>query len=250
MPRIIAGSHETSSGPTRPVQSTSHATLQCRGAMLPPIRPGLSGRCGSPARTARHRCSRRLGTNWSSLSLPRPEARPRAGSQSVVGVGLASRVRRFRVAGSSGPCSNRPEMDRTRRSRSSRERAAHPSVDGERVGVLCASVGSEGALAALSEIEDLSTRAVVAIAPSSVIWQAIAEGRPPKKSSWALGGKPLPWVPIHGERLIPELVKNALLKGLSRHPRPSALHLRSAYSTGLHDRGAVEKAEIHVERIE
>lgn len=128
--------------------------------------------------------------------------------------------------------------------------STHPSVDGERVGVLCASVGAEGALAALSEIEGLSTRAVVAIAPSSVIWQAIAEGRPPKKSSWALGGKPLPWVPVHGERLVPELVKNALLKGLSRHPRPSALHLRSAYSTGLHDRGAVEKAEIRVERIE
>src|SRR5215204_1735753 len=131
-----------------------------------------------------------------------------------------------------------------------RRLSAHPSVDGERVGVLCASVGSEGALAALSEIEDLSTRAVVAIAPSSVIWQAIAEGRPPKKSSWTLGGEPLPWVPMHGERLIPELVKNALLKGLSRHPRPSALHLRSAYSTGLRDREAVEKAEIRVERIE
>jgi dienelactone hydrolase len=40
------------------------------------------------------------------------------------------------------------------------------------------------------------------------------------------------------------------VKGLSRHPRPSALHLRSAYSAGLRDRAAAEKAEIHVERIE
>ncbi len=131
-----------------------------------------------------------------------------------------------------------------------RRLSANPSVDGERVGVLCASVGAEGALAALSEIEGLATQAVVAIAPSSVIWQAMSEGRPPKKSSWTLGGKPLPWVPLHGEQLVPELIKNALLKRLSRHPRPSALHLRSAYSAGLRDRSAVENAEIRVERIE
>jgi dienelactone hydrolase len=128
--------------------------------------------------------------------------------------------------------------------------SAHPSVDSQRVGVWCASVGTEGALAALAEIEGLSTRAVVALAPSSVIWQARTDGRPPKKSSWTLGGEPLPWVPMHGERLVPQLIKDALLKGLSRHPRPSALHLRSAYSTGLHDRAAVEKAKIRVERIE
>jgi len=131
-----------------------------------------------------------------------------------------------------------------------RRLAAHPTVDSERVGVLCASVGAEGALAAMSEIEGLGTRAVVAIAPSSVIWQAMAEGPPPKKSSWTLGGEPLPWVPMHGERLIPELIKNALLKGLSWRPRPSALHLRSAFSAGLRVRAAVEKASIKVERIE
>src|SRR5215207_218170 len=131
-----------------------------------------------------------------------------------------------------------------------RRLSAHPSVDGERVGIYCASVGAEGALAALSEIEGLGTQAVVAIAPSSVIWQAKSEGRPPKKSSWTLAGKPLPWVPLHGEQLVPELIKNALLKGLSRHPRPNALQLRSAYSTGLHDRAAAEKAEIRVGRIE
>ncbi len=131
-----------------------------------------------------------------------------------------------------------------------RRLSAHPSVDGERVGVLCASVGAEGALAALSEIEGLDTRAVVAIAPSSVIWQAMSEGRPPKKSSWTLGGEPLPWVPMHGERLVPEMIKDKLLKELSRYPRPSALRLRSAYSAGLRDRSAVEKAEIRVERIE
>jgi pimeloyl-ACP methyl ester carboxylesterase len=127
---------------------------------------------------------------------------------------------------------------------------AHPAVDNNRVGVLCASVGAEGALAALSEIEDLGVRAVVAISPSGVIWQGMAEGRPPKKSSWTLGGEPLPWVPMHGERLVPELIKNQLLKKLSRHPRPSALHLRSAYATGLRDNEAAEKAAIRAERID
>lgn len=131
-----------------------------------------------------------------------------------------------------------------------RRLSAPSSVDAERVGVLGASVGAEGALAALSEIGGLDVQAVVAIAPSSVTWQAKAEGRPPKKSSWTLGGEPLPWLPMHGERLVPELIKNTLLKGLSRHPRPNALHLRSAYSAGLRDRSAAEKAEIRAERIE
>src|SRR5215216_2926827 len=39
-----------------------------------------------------------------------------------------------------------------------RRLSAHPSADGKRVGILCASVGAEGALAALSEIEGLGTR--------------------------------------------------------------------------------------------
>jgi dienelactone hydrolase len=130
-----------------------------------------------------------------------------------------------------------------------RRLSAHPTVDSGRVGVLCASVGAEGALAALSEIDDLEVRAIMAISPSSVIWQGMAEGRPPQKSSWTLGGAPLPWVPIHGERLLPELIKNALLKGLSRHPRPSALHLRSACSTGLRNRAAAARAAIRAERI-
>ena len=131
-----------------------------------------------------------------------------------------------------------------------RRLSAHPSVDGERVGVLCASVGAEGALAALSEIEGLDVRAVVAIAPSNVIWQGLAEGRPPKKSSWTLGGKPLPWVPMRVERLVPELIKNALLKRLSPGSRPRAIHWRPAYSAGLRDREAVEKAEIRSTRID
>jgi hypothetical protein len=110
-------------------------------------------------------------------------------------------------------------------------------------------VGAEGALAALSEVDDLDVRAVMVIAPSSVIWQGVAEGRPPKKSSWTLGGESLPWVPMHGKRLVPELIKNELLNKLSRQPRPSALHLRSEYSAGLSDRDAVEGAEIHAEHI-
>lgn len=73
-----------------------------------------------------------------------------------------------------------------------RRLAAHPNVDDDRVGVLCVSVGTEGALAALAEIGDLDVRAVVAISPSSVIWQALGEGRPPEKSSWTLDGEPLP----------------------------------------------------------
>lgn len=125
----------------------------------------------------------------------------------------------------------------------------HPAVDSSRVGVVCALVGVTGALAALSKIDHLNVLAVVALSPSNVIWQGLAEGRLPQKSSWTLAGVPLPYLPIHGERLLPELVQNVLLKGLLHHPRPRALHLLSAYSTSLRDRTAVEKAAIHTEQI-
>jgi dienelactone hydrolase len=61
-----------------------------------------------------------------------------------------------------------------------------------RVAVVSASVGTEGALAALA-YGDGDVRAAVAIAPSSVIWQVLPDrGQAPHASSWSCGGEPLP----------------------------------------------------------
>ncbi|MQA74710.1 MAG: hypothetical protein GEU88_10290 [Solirubrobacterales bacterium] len=129
--------------------------------------------------------------------------------------------------------------------------AAHERVDAERIGWVAASVGTQGALAALALADAPQVRCAVAIAPSSVIWQALPEnGRPPKTAAWAHGGEALSWLPIHGERLIPEIVRHKILERFSRHPRPSALHMRPAYEPALRDRDAVAQASIPVERVD
>ncbi|MPZ40923.1 MAG: hypothetical protein GEU95_23305, partial [Rhizobiales bacterium] len=104
-------------------------------------------------------------------------------------------------------------------------------------------------LAMLSEIPDVDVRAAAAIAPSSVIWQAMADGRPPQKSSWTLGGEPLPYLPLHGERLLPQIIKRALLQRLSWRPHPRPLRVLPAFAASLRDRRAVARAAIRVERI-
>ena len=91
------------------------------GAMGPSIRQGLSGRCTSAARTSPPQCSQHPVISWSSASPPSSQVKPRARFRSVVGVVPALHARRFRVMGASGSCTNRSEMARTRRLRSSRE---------------------------------------------------------------------------------------------------------------------------------
>jgi dienelactone hydrolase len=128
--------------------------------------------------------------------------------------------------------------------------ASHKAVLADRVVVLAASVGTGGAFAALAAFADLDPQGVVAIAPTHVVWQSLGDGgQPPKTSSWTLAGAPLPWVAIRGERLLPEMVRHAVLKRFRRHPVPTALHLRTAYAAGLRDADATRAAAIGVERI-
>lgn len=129
-------------------------------------------------------------------------------------------------------------------------RALRSKTGGARVGVLAVSVGTQGALAALA-LGAAEADCAVAIAPSSVIWQALPPnaGRPPSTAAWSHGGEPLPWLPIHAERILPEVLKHALLDRFSRHPRPSALHMLRAYERSLGSGEDVERATIPVERI-
>jgi pimeloyl-ACP methyl ester carboxylesterase len=130
-----------------------------------------------------------------------------------------------------------------------RHAVGQPEVDRERVAVVAASVGTEGALSVLATEEEEWCRAVVAISPSSVVWQALGDaGRPARTSSWARGGAALPWAPIRGDKLLMQTVPHALLDRFRRHPRPRPLHLRPAYAAGLAHHPA--EAEIPAERIE
>ena len=92
-------------------------------------------------------------------------------------------------------------------------------------------------------------RAVVAIAPSSVVWQAPASGggRPPDASSWTLRGAPLPWTPLRRDKLFGPAVPHAVVDRLRRR-LGRAVPLRPAYAASLGRHAA--DAEIAAERID
>ncbi|APU13683.1 acyl-CoA thioesterase/bile acid-CoA:amino acid N-acyltransferase family protein [Actinoalloteichus fjordicus] len=129
--------------------------------------------------------------------------------------------------------------------------AAHPRVDADRIGVFASSAGCVGALAALAYLDHHPIRAIALVSPSSVVWQAAAAGGPPARtSSWTHRGRPLPWVRVRAGRLLPELLGQAVRHRVARHPRPTALHLRSSYAAGLRNLAEVDRATIPVERID
>jgi dienelactone hydrolase len=80
--------------------------------------------------------------------------------------------------------------------------AAQPSVDSQRIGIVGISKGAEAALLTASYFPE-GVRAVAAFVPTSVVWEgADARARfggdphfdAPGRSSWSLGGRPLPFV--------------------------------------------------------
>jgi dienelactone hydrolase len=69
---------------------------------------------------------------------------------------------------------------------------AQPSVDAKRIAIAGGSKGAE--LALLVAAHNPAVRAVVAIAPSSVVYPSITGGKH-VSSSWTVGGKELPYAP-------------------------------------------------------
>ena len=105
----------------------------------------------------------------------------------------------------------------------------------KRIAVIGTSKGGELALLMGSRMNSIA--AVVAVVPSSHVWQGISRsGRPPRRSSWSQGGKPIPFVKFRP--LSPKLLMQMLLR------RPVALR-------GLHRLPDDEpEAAIHVECIQ
>jgi dienelactone hydrolase len=127
---------------------------------------------------------------------------------------------------------------------------ADSRVDANRVAVLAASVGAAAALTSLSGDDTPRIRGVVAVSPTHVVWQALGTGGPPPRASMLTrDGQDLPYVPIRGDKLIGQMLRNALTRRLSRQPRSAALRLLPAYAASLAREDAVTRAALPVERI-
>jgi len=100
--------------------------------------------------------------------------------------------------------------------------SAEPTVDTGRMGLYGYSKGGELALLLASRNERI--RAVAAYSPSSFVWQSPGPGQP--KSSWAAGGTPLPFMPMHISAMMilkmirgrPVTFRDAYEKGMEKHP--------------------------------
>ncbi|MDI9973072.1 acyl-CoA thioesterase/bile acid-CoA:amino acid N-acyltransferase family protein [Rhodococcus sp. IEGM 1307] len=111
---------------------------------------------------------------------------------------------------------------------------AQPSVDANRLTAMAISRGAEGLLASAC-VGELPVAGLILISPSSVSWQAIGpDGEIAGTPSWTWNGRHVPWAPLPGGVLMPQLIRNAWRAhhDLTAH-RPSLLRLGAAYRAGL-----------------
>lgn len=124
---------------------------------------------------------------------------------------------------------------------------ADERTDATRVAALGTSAGGEACMALCSTQPHLELGAVITIAGSSVAWQALVDGRPPKESRYTLSGVDLPWAPVDSTKMLTEmLVENPIRRLLHRQPE---MHTLAAYESGLHSKGAAS-AGFAVERVD
>ena len=111
-------------------------------------------------------------------------------------------------------------------------------VDPSRIGVIGHSRGSEGAFLVATLCSNV--RAVVGVAPSSVVWPA--PGAPGYfHSAWSFKGKEIPYVPVKFSKGV-----GALMRQLSGGTQ---IEHRPLFEDGLKNKTGVEKARIPVEKI-
>ncbi|MCI0744361.1 MAG: alpha/beta fold hydrolase [Verrucomicrobia subdivision 3 bacterium] len=115
---------------------------------------------------------------------------------------------------------------------------ARDGVDPARIGVIGHSRGAEAAFVMATLRPDV--RAVVAVAPSSVVWPGPgASGY--FHSAWSLNGKELPYVPVKFSKGVGAFLKE-VTGGTQIEHRP-------LFEDALKNKRAVENATIHVEKI-
>ncbi len=111
-------------------------------------------------------------------------------------------------------------------------------VDASRIGLFGASKGAEFALLAASHLDWI--KAVVAVTPSDVVWEGYGwNTEPGSKSSFSLGGRPLPFLPYKG--FVEEFMRATTMQ---------PVHLRRPHDQGrAADPRAAVRARIPVERF-
>jgi dienelactone hydrolase len=125
------------------------------------------------------------------------------------------------------------------------------AVDADRLVVWSVSVGTGLALSALSGAFPRPVRGVVAVSPTDVVWQALgAGGPPPKASSLSRDSQELPWLRMHGERLVGQMLVHALIRHVPGRRRSTAMRLYPAFDRTKTDPTTVAAATIPVERID
>ncbi|MFZ2173510.1 MAG: acyl-CoA thioesterase/bile acid-CoA:amino acid N-acyltransferase family protein [Rhodococcus sp. (in: high G+C Gram-positive bacteria)] len=125
----------------------------------------------------------------------------------------------------------------------------HVDVDGSRVTAMGISRGAEGLLASAAA-GGLAVCGLVLVSPSSVSWQAIGpDGEIAGTPSWTWRGEAVPWAPLPGGALMPQLVANAWRAHRDiAAQRPSLLRLGAAYRAGL--AAAPPASQLRSERVE
>ena len=106
---------------------------------------------------------------------------------------------------------------------------SRPEVNPRAIGAIGWSRGSEAVMLLGSRNRDV--RAVVAVAPSGIVWQGLSYSNVPGKAAWTAGGQPLPY-----------------LTPVAQAYRPNAL-LRSVFTAALPQADARPETEIPVEKI-
>ena len=124
---------------------------------------------------------------------------------------------------------------------------ADPRIDPARVGLLGTSAGGEAVMTLASTRPQLAPDVVIVVAGSSVVWQALVDGRPPAEPRYTLAGADLPWAPVVSAKLMAQMLVENPLRGLL-HRRPE-LHTLRAYAAGLEDERAAA-AQLPAERID
>jgi pimeloyl-ACP methyl ester carboxylesterase len=121
----------------------------------------------------------------------------------------------------------------------------HRSVDPDRVGLIGISKGAELSLL-LAAMHPRWFQAIVAISPSSVVWEAVIRNVTPdpsafvtrNRSSWSYGGQPLPFL----HRILTSETRSQMEK-------EGAADAIEVYSPALDDALTLERARIRVEEI-
>jgi dienelactone hydrolase len=115
-----------------------------------------------------------------------------------------------------------------------------PSLDATRLGVLGISKGSE--LALLLGATFPAIRAVVAYAPSAVVWAAGGRDKLTGEihSSWTHAGRRVPFVPFR--------LRKFMLRSMPRYFLKKPISFSPLFTSALEDREAVERAAIPAEK--